>query len=181
MTRDEALAVLKQHLKNKNLINHSLALEAVLRALARRLGEDEELWGLTGLLHDIDYEETGGDMDQHTVIGSQILRDLGVDEQIIHATLAHNDKAPRESALDKAVFAADPLTGLIVAAALIKPEKTLSTIDTDFVLNRFKEKGFARGARREDIMTCESLGLDLREFVDIGLRAMQEIASQIGL
>jgi len=175
------LTLLKRHLKNRNLIKHSLADEAVLRALARRLGEDEDLWGLTGILHDIDYEQTAEDMDRHTIVGAEILRDERVDERVIHAALAHNDKAPRESALDKALFASDPLTGLIVAAALIRPEKKLSAIDTQFVLNRFKEKGFARGARREDILTCSGLGLDLREFVDISLHAMQGISDELGL
>ena len=175
------MTLLKRHLKNRNLIKHSLADEAVLRALARRLGEDEDLWGLTGILHDIDYEQTAEDMDRHTIVGAEILRDERVDERVIHAALAHNDKAPRESALDKALFASDPLTGLIVAAALIRPEKKLSAIDTQFVLNRFKEKGFARGARREDILTCSGLGLDLEEFVDISLHAMQEISDELGL
>ena len=181
MTREEALAALKGHLKNKNLFKHCLAEEAILRALAQRLREDEHLWGLAGLLHDIDYEETEGDTERHTIVGAEILRKLGVDERIVHATLAHNDKAPRESTLDKALFASDPLTGLIVAAALITPEKKLSAIDTQFVLNRFKEKAFARGARREDILTCSEIGLALEEFVDIGLRAMQEISDELSL
>ncbi|NLO89394.1 MAG: HDIG domain-containing protein [Clostridia bacterium] len=183
MSRDEALNILKKNLKNKNLRKHCLAAEAIMRKLAERFGEDEELWGLAGLLHDIDYEETRDDSQRHSLVGGEMLAELGFPEELVHAVKAHNymHGIERESLLDKALYAVDPLTGLIVAAALISPEKKLSAIDTDFVLNRFKEKSFARGANREQIKACSQLGLELREFVEIGLEAMQEISEDLEL
>jgi len=179
--REQAIQLMEQHIRNKNLRKHCLAMEAVLRRLAERVGDDEELWGLAGLLHDVDYEITEGNPDTHAAVGAEMLQEADVDERIVHAVLGHNDKAPRESPLDKAVYAADPLTGLIVAAALVSPEKRLSAIDTQFVLNRFKEKLFAKGANREAMKSCCELGLPLDEFVSIGLGAMQGISQQLGL
>ena len=181
MTRSEALQLMEQHIKNKNLRKHCLAMEAVLGHLADRFGEDKHLWSLTGLLHDVDYEITEGNPETHAVVGAQMLREMAVDDRIVHAVLGHNDKAPRETMLDKAVYASDPLTGLIVAAALISPDKRLAAIDTQFVLNRFKEKLFAKGANREAIKTCADLGLSLEEFVSLGLEAMQGISGDLGL
>ena len=182
MDRDSALNLLKANLKNKNLVKHCLACEAVLGALARRLGEDEETWRLAGLLHDVDYDQTADSPGEHARIGGEMLRKAGVDSQIVHAVLAHNDHVARESALDKALWCVDPLTGLIVAAALIRSEKKLAAIDTQFVLNRMKEKSFARGANRDQIRACEQeLGLDLEEFVGISLKAMQDIGDDLGL
>jgi len=183
MQRSEALRLVKEKVKNRNLIKHMLAVEAVMRALACRLGEDEELWGLAGLLHDIDYDQTKDDPERHSLIGAGILEELGVDPRIVYAVKVHNEvhDLPRESLLDKALYAVDPLTGLIVAAALIRPEKKLGVVDADFVLHRFKEKGFARGASRDQMRTCEELGLSLEEFVAIGLEAMKGIAGELGL
>ena len=182
MTRDTAMALLQSHVKTRNLIKHCLACEAVLGALAVRLGGDPEQWRLAGLLHDVDYDQTLNSPETHARIGAEVLEQAGVDGAVVHAVLAHADKAPRESALDKALWCVDPLTGLIVAAALIRPERKLAGIDADFVLNRFKEKGFARGANREQIAACEQeLGLTRAEFVEIGVRAMQEISDELGL
>lgn len=182
MDRDAAFDLLKANVKNRNLVKHCLACEAVLGALAVRLREAEQTWRLAGLLHDVDYDRTADSPDDHARIGAQVLQDAGVDSGIVHAVLAHNDKAPRESNLDRALWCVDPLTGLIVAAALIGPERKLSAIDTQFVLNRMKEKSFARGANRDQIRACEQeLGLTLEEFVDIGLKAMQEISGELGL
>lgn len=182
MDRDTALNLLKSNVKNRNLVKHCLACEAVLAALANRLGEDEAVWRLAGLLHDVDYDQTADSPEDHARIGAGILQDAGVEPGIVHAVLAHNDKVPRESALDKALWCVDPLTGLIVAAALIRSEKKLSAIDTQFVLNRMKEKSFARGANRDQIRACEQeLGLTLEEFVTIGVKAMQGISDDLGL
>ncbi len=182
MDRDSALNLLKANLKNKNLVKHCLACEAVLGALARRLGEDEETWRLAGLLHDVDYDQTADSPDDHARIGAQMLQDAGVESEITQAVLAHADHTPRQSSLDKALWCVDPLTGLIVAAALIRSEKKLAAIDTQFVLNRMKAKSFARGANREQIRACEQeLGLDLEEFVGISLKAMQDIGDDLGL
>jgi putative nucleotidyltransferase with HDIG domain len=182
MDRQTALALLKTHVKTKNLVKHCLACEAVLAALARRLGEDEDDWRLAGLLHDLDYDQTVDSPDTHARIAAQMLEERGVDSHIVHAVLAHADKAPRESKLDRALWCVDPLTGLVVAAALIRPEKKLSAIDTQFVLNRMKEKSFARSVNRDQIRACEQeLGLTLEEFVTIGLQAMQDISDDLGL
>ena len=182
MDRSAALELLQSHVKTKNLIKHCVACEAVLGGLAKRLGEDEATWRLAGLLHDVDYDQTADSPETHAVIGGKILEEAGLDGAVVHAVLAHNDKVPRESALDKALWCVDPLTGLIVAAALIRPEKKLALIDAQFVLNRMKEKGFARGANREQIRACEAeLGLSLEEFVDIGVKAMQEVSGELGL
>ncbi|MBE9566635.1 MAG: HDIG domain-containing protein [Proteobacteria bacterium] len=182
MDRDTALNLLTSNVKTKNLVKHCLACEAVLGALAKHFGEDEHTWRLAGLLHDVDYDQTANSPDEHARVGAELLKEAGLDSDIIHAVLAHADKAPRESRLDKALWCIDPLTGLIVAGALIRPEKKLAAIDTQFVLNRMKEKSFARGANREQIRACEQeLGLTLEEFVGISLKAMQEISDELGL
>jgi putative nucleotidyltransferase with HDIG domain len=181
MNREEAWELVKKNVKNRNLRKHMLATEAVMRDLAVRLGEDEELWGLVGIIHDVDYEKTVQDPKQHGLVSVQMLEELGVEEDIKQAIKAHAGHIEPETKLDKALFAVDPLTGLIVAAALIHPDKSLNSIDTQFVLNRFKEKSFARGANRRNIATCENLGLSLEEFITISLRAMQKISAQLGL
>jgi putative nucleotidyltransferase with HDIG domain len=183
MNREDALSIVKQHVKTRNLLKHMLATEAVMASLARRLGEDEEKWALAGLLHDIDYDKTSDDPDRHSLVGGELLEELGVDEDIVYAVKAHNEchGLPRESLLDKALWAVDPLTGLLVAAALIHPEKKLGAIDVGFVINRFKESSFARGANRDQMKSCLELGLVLEEFIEIGLEAMQSISSELGL
>jgi len=183
VNRTEALTVLKENLKNKNLFNHSLAVEVVMRRLAQYFGEDVEKWGLAGLLHDIDYDRTKDTPEIHSIEGAEMLSELGLSEDIIYAVKAHNPshELPRESLMDKALYAADPLTGLIVAGALIKPEKKLSAIDVPFLLNRFNEKSFARGANRETMKTCSEMGFSLEEFIGLGLEAMQEIAADLNL
>ena len=123
MDRDTALNLLTSNVKNKNLVKHCLACEAVLGALAKHFGEDEHIWRLAGLVHDVDYDQTADSPDEHARIGAELLEQAGLDSGIVHAVLAHADKAPRESRLDKALWCIDPLTGLIVAGALIRPEK----------------------------------------------------------
>jgi putative nucleotidyltransferase with HDIG domain len=182
MDRDTALKLLTTNVKNRNLVKHCLACEAMLGALAQRFGEDEQAWRLAGLLHDLDYDQTADAPDIHGTIAARMLEEAGVASGIIHAVLAHADKVPRESRLDKALWVVDPLTGLIVAAALIRPEKKLAAIDAQFVINRMKEKSFARGANRDQIKACEAeLGLPLDQFVDIGVKAMQGISEELGL
>lgn len=184
MNRVSALAEVQARVKNPNLLKHVYAVEAVMKALALHLGEDSATWGLAGLLHDIDYEETAHEPARHSLVGAEILAGLGVAEPIVHAVRVHNAAhgLPRVSLLDKALHIVDPLTGLIVAAALIHREKKLAAIDTAFILNRFGEKHFARGANRDQIMLCEQdLGLSLSDFVALGLQAMQDIHRQLGL
>jgi len=183
MNRKEVLDSVRGNVENKNLVKHMLATEAIMRALARRLGGDEEEWGFTGLLHDIDGELTEGDMSSHSKLGADLVRELGASEAMAHAILCHNPVhgVPCETSLDKALFCADPLTGLITAAALVRPDKKLAGLEARSVIKRFKEKGFAAGADREQISSCRELGLELGEFIELGLKAMQEISSDLGL
>lgn len=183
MEREDALNLVKKHVKTINLIKHMLAAEAVMASLAEHLGEDEKQWALAGLLHDIDYDKTANDPDRHSLVGGELLEGLGIDKDIVYAVKAHNEfhGLPRESLLDKALWAVDPLTGLLVAAALVHPEKKLKAIDVSFVMKRFKESSFARGANRDQIKSCSELGLDPEEFIKISLEAMQNISSDLGL
>lgn len=183
MIRKEVIDSINENVENKNLVKHMLATEAILRALARRFGEDEEEWGLTGLLHDIDVELTAGDMSTHSKLGADLAKELGASEAMVHAILCHNEAhgVPRETKLDKALFCVDPLTGLITAAALVRPDKKLAGLGAKSVIKRFKEKSFAAGASREQISLCSEIGLELGEFIELGLTAMQEISSDLGL
>jgi putative nucleotidyltransferase with HDIG domain len=181
MTRDEALALMKEHLKNKNLVKHCLAVEACMRALAVRLGHDPEPWGLAGILHDLDYEITDKSPELHTTETVKILRAKDIDPAIIHAVEAHAAKVPCESPMDWAIYSVDPLTGLIISATLMHPAKKLAAVDLEFLKRRYKEKSFAKGARREEIEESRHLGLELDEFLQIALTAMQGIAADLGL
>ncbi|MFC1995117.1 HD domain-containing protein [Chloroflexota bacterium] len=183
MTREEALDSIKANVENENLVKHMLATEAIMQALARHFGEDEKEWGLTGLLHDIDVELTGGDMNSHGKLGADLARDLGASESMAHAILCHNERhgVACETKLDKALFCVDPLTGLITAAALVRPDKKLGGVEARSVRKRFKEKSFAAGANREHIARCSKIGLELDEFIELGLVAMQGIAADLGL
>jgi putative nucleotidyltransferase with HDIG domain len=183
MERSYAMQLVKTHMKNKNLIKHVYAAEAVMGALARRLGQDEDTWRLAGLLHDLDYETTQGTPELHGIETGKILSREGLSSEVIHAVKAHNEAtgAERMSDMDKALYCADPVTGLIVACALVKPGKTLAEVDTDFVLKKMKEKSFAKGASREQIQSCAEIGLALEDFIGLSVRAMQEIAPALGL
>jgi putative nucleotidyltransferase with HDIG domain len=181
MNREEALTLLKTHIKNKNMIKHCIAVEGEMIALARHFREDEGLWGLTGLLHDIDYEETGGDPLTHAEKGAQMLEAVGMEANLIHAVRAHNDKVPIETRLDRALFAADPLSGLVVAAVLMHPDKKLASVDSSFVLRRFKEKSFAAGANREHISSCSEMGFELGAFIQVCIEGMRLCSEELGL
>ncbi|MFC1929165.1 HDIG domain-containing metalloprotein [Chloroflexota bacterium] len=183
MTRKEALDSVKANVENANLVKHMLATEAIMEALARKLGEDEEEWGLTGLLHDVDVELTEGDMSSHGKLGADLVREMGASETMAHAILCHNEAhgIPLETKLDKALFCADPLTGLITAAALVRPDKKLAGVEANSVKKRFKEKSFAAGANREQIASCSELGLELDDFIELGLKAMQGLSGDLGL
>jgi putative nucleotidyltransferase with HDIG domain len=181
MNREDSLALLKKYLKNKNMIKHCIAVEGEMIGLARHFNEDENLWGITGLLHDIDYEETGGDPDIHAEKGAQMLEAQGFPPEIVHAVRAHNLKVQIETKLDRALYAADPLSGLIVAAVLMHPEKKIAAVDSSFILRRFKEKSFAAGANREHIQTCSELGLELEDFVTICIEGMRLKSEELGL
>jgi len=183
MQRQDALEMMRARLGNRNLQKHTLAVEAIMRRLAEHFGEDTEVWGLAGLLHDIDYEETKDDPDRHSMVGADELAAAGLDADIVDAVRCHNSRhgLERRTLMSKALHAADPLSGLIIAAALISPAKKLAAIDAAFVLNRFGEKSFARGADRDTILCCSELELSLEDFVALGVEAMQSIASDLGL
>jgi putative nucleotidyltransferase with HDIG domain len=181
MNREDALELVKKHLKNKNLVKHCLAVEACMKALAARLGQDPAPWGLAGILHDLDYELTEKSPELHTTETVRMLEEYGIAPDVIHAIKAHAAKVPCQSPMDWAIFSIDPLTGLIIAATLMHPEKKLKAIDLEFVKRRYKEKSFARGARREEIEECRNLGLDLDEFISISIAAMQGIDADLGL
>ncbi|MCD6402567.1 HDIG domain-containing protein [bacterium] len=183
MNREEALKLVKEKIKNQNLIKHCLATEACMRALARHFNENEEKWALAGLLHDIDYEETKSDPQKHSILGAEFLEKLGVEKDIIEAIRSHNEihGILPNTLMAKTLFCLDPLTGLIVASTLVLPSKKIKDLKVENVLNRFKEKAFARGANREIIKKCSQIGLSLEEFIEICLKAMQEISDELGL
>ncbi|MDF1535526.1 MAG: HDIG domain-containing protein [bacterium] len=181
MDRQEAFDLVMEKVTEPSLQNHMLATEAVMRALAGRFGENIDKWGLAGLLHDLDYHETIDNFPRHGYIASEILREKGIDEEILDAIVAHAGHRERVTLLDKALYAADPVTGLIVAAALIRPEKKLEPVKLKSVRKRFKEKQFARGADRDQIRSCEEMGVPLDEFLELSLDAMKGIAEEIGL
>jgi putative nucleotidyltransferase with HDIG domain len=181
--RIQAYALVTDRIPQRNLVNHSVAVELIMGALARHFGlcaAEVEGWELAGLLHDLDYAETGEDPARHGLVTAQELEGL-VDERIIHAILGHADKVARESLMDKALYAADPTTGFIVAAALVRPDKDLAAVEVRSLLKRWKEKAFARGASREQMDTCTDIGLTREEFLTLSLAAMQARASEIGL
>lgn len=181
MTREEALALVGEKVKTKNLVKHMLAVEAGMRALADRLGQDQGRWALAGLVHDLDYEETKDRPDLHGHRTVEMLRERGFqDEEILAAILAHAGHKEPEKPMEIGLTAVDPLTGLIVAAALVHPER-LRGLSAQNVLNRYKEKSFARSASRENMALCQNLGLELLEFMDLVLQAMKEISPDLGL
>ncbi|MCX6113252.1 MAG: HDIG domain-containing protein [Proteobacteria bacterium] len=185
MDRNSALKLLKKHVKNQNTIKHSLASEAVLRALARRLGENEDEWGLAGLLHDVDYEISEGNPSIHGIMCTNILKENSVDKEIIDAINAHNEMASnapcRNTKFHYALAAGETITGLITATALVYPDKKLASVKTKSITKRMKEKAFAASVNRDVIMECEKLGLTIDEFAKTALEAMQSISTDLGL
>ena len=184
MTRDGAYTILTDLIKNQNLVKHHLATEAVMRALARHFNEDEEKWSLVGLLHDADYELTKDNPEKHTLVLEEKIGS-SLEPDVMRAIKSHNAEysgVEPQSKMDWAIYTCDELTGLIIAAALIHPDKKLNSIDADFILRRFDQPAFARGADRTHITPCEEkLGMPLKEFTELGLKAMQEISGGLGL
>ena len=184
ITREEAFELVKQHLKSPNMINHCLASEAVMKALAEHVGEDVEKWGLAGLLHDLD-AESHTDLAVHTSETARILEEKGVDGEIIEAIRLHNEQAHpgarRSTQFQHLLAAGETITGLIVATALVYPDKKLASVKPKSVRKRIKEKSFAAGANRDIIRECEVGGVPLAAFCDLSLLAMQGIDSELGL
>jgi len=179
MDREEVLSSIQANVQDKNAVNHMLATEAIMRALAKRLGQDENEWGLTGLVHDIDVELVKDDPNSHSKLAADIARELGASENMAHAILCHNEAhgVPRESELDKALFCAESLSA-VITAALTHPgrAKALTTREVKKLLHR---KGSGAGANLEQVAQCREIGLELDEFISLGLEAMKGIASNL--
>ena len=183
MTRDEAYAIVQEYVKNENLIRHMLSVEAAMRFYAEKYGEDVEMWGMSGLLHDFDWE-IHPTLEQHPQDGILILRERGVPEEIVRAIQSHADHTgvPRQTLMEKALYACDEITGLIIAVALVRPSKSLYDLKIKSLKKKWKDRSFAAGANREEISgAAEEFGVPLWEHVDNVIQAMRGIAPQLGL
>ena len=183
LTREAAWALLTEHTKGESLRKHALAVEAAVRGYARKFGEDEREWGIVGLLHDFDYERWPSPED-HPYRGSAILRERGYPESIIRAILSHADYSgvPRETRLDKTLFACDEMAGFVTAASLVRPSKSVLDLEPSSVIKRMKDKAFARAVKREDLRAgAELLGLPLEEHIANVVAFMRERADVLGL
>ena len=184
MTRDQAWALACEWISNPNLRKHLLAAEAAMRAYARRFGEDEDIWGTVGLVHDLDYERCPSQEAGHPFVGVEELRRRGVPEAWCRAVLAHADYSgvPRQSNMEKALYGVDELVGFIIAVALVKPGRSLAVVDVASVKKKMKDKAFARGVNREDVLRgADDLGVPLDEHIDLVIQALRGSASQLGL
>jgi putative nucleotidyltransferase with HDIG domain len=184
MNRDRALELLHQHVTNQNLIKHMLASEAIIRALAKKLEKNEDEWGLIGLLHDLDFEQTKNDPAKHGLVTAELLAKEGFTEEQLNAIKSHNTEhtgVQRKTNFDFALTCAEQLTGLIVACALVQPDKKLAAVTVESIMKKFKQKTFAAGCSREDIQLCKKLDIPLEQFVELGLKAMREISNELGL
>jgi putative nucleotidyltransferase with HDIG domain len=184
MKRDQAISLLHSYIKNERMLNHCYASEAVMRAMAARLGQDEDKWGLAGLLHDLDVELVHADPKTHGLESARILSNYDLDPDIIDAIRMHNEEAAgqeRTTQFQHALAAGETVTGLIVATTLVYPDRKLSGVKPQSVIKRMKEKAFAASVRRENIMECEKAGIPLDEFIGIAIGAMTVISDQLGL
>lgn len=183
MERDQVLSIVREFVKNENLINHMLSVEAAMRFYANLHNEDQEEWGNVGLLHDFDWE-IHPTLEEHPQAGVPILRAKGVPEHWIKAILSHADhtNVPRETIMEKALFACDEITGLVTAVALVRPSRSLYDLEAKSVKKKWKDKAFAAGANREEIeIAAKEFGIDLWEHVSNVILAMRVIAPQLGL
>jgi putative nucleotidyltransferase with HDIG domain len=183
MTRDEAFSLLTEYTQKEALIKHALAVEAAMRAYAKKFGEDEEAWGIVGLIHDFDYEKYPT-MEDHPFKGAEILRQRGYPEDWIQAILGHGDHTgvPRTTPMAKTLYSVDELSGFITAVAYVRPNKQLSEVEVRSVKKKMKDKAFARQVSREDIRRgAGELGVELEEHIDFVIKAMQSISDQLGL
>jgi putative nucleotidyltransferase with HDIG domain len=181
LTRDRAYELVLDKIGKNNLLKHILAVEAGMRRIAERLDEDVEYWGLVGLVHDLDYNETKDDEPRHTYLTREWLSEYNPPDEMFHAIHAHPGHIPCESRLDWALFSVDPSTGFLVACALMHPDKRLDAFDAGFMMRRFGEKRFAAGASRENMAACANLGLDLEEFLLLVREGMLTIREELGL
>ena len=183
MDRGEALRLVEENVSNRKIVLHMIAVSAIMRALARYFGEDEEEWELVGLLHDIDYERTKANPARHGLEAENILKGR-VSEEVLRAIKAHNFEntgVKPETRLENALIAADAVSGLIIASALVMPHKKLEEVRVETLEKKFRQKDFARSVSRERIMFCEKLGLSRERFFELALEALKEISGELGL
>lgn len=183
LNREEALEIVKANVKNPNIVRHMIAVEAIMKSLAEYLGEDKDLWGLTGLVHDVDYERTAENFKNHGILATEILKGK-VPEEVLRAIKAHNHEysgVTAESRLEKGLIASDAVSGLIVACALVMPQKKVKDVDVKTVSKKFKDKDFARGADRQRIIICENLGMSKEEFFEIALKGIQNVSQDLSI
>jgi putative nucleotidyltransferase with HDIG domain len=183
MNREEALELVNENISKENLIKHMLAVEAIMKGVAEYLEEDKEKWDLVGLLHDIDFGKTENDPKNHALVAEEILKDK-VDEEMIRAIKSHNfenTNVQPESKMEKTLIAADAISGLVIASALIMPSKKLADVKVESIANKFKKKDFARNCSRERILFCEQIGIPREKFFEIALKALQNISDELGL
>jgi putative nucleotidyltransferase with HDIG domain len=181
MDRGEALALVREKAEKETTVRHLISVEGVMRALARRLGEDEDTWALTGLFHDLDQDQTHEDPERHANMAAGWLREAGVDERIVNGVLAHAHERYRTDRMSQAIVHADAVAGLLVAAALVRPEKA-NGMKVSSVKKKLKEKAFAPGVNRDEILEVEDrLGISLDDFLATGIEGLQSVASEIQL
>jgi putative nucleotidyltransferase with HDIG domain len=183
LTRDEALKLINNNNSKRNVIFHMLAVEAIMRGIASHLGEDEDLWGLIGLLHDVDYEKTDKTPEKHSLLAEDMLKGL-LSEECIRAIKTHNYEhthATPETNMEKALIACDAVSGLLIACALVMPSRKLADVKVETVVKKFKDKDFARGADRGRILMCEQIGIPREKFFEIALEGLKHASTQIGL
>ena len=183
ITRDEAVSLVAQNVSKRNVICHMLAVEAIMRSVARYLQENEQNWGMLGLLHDIDYEKTESTPEKHGLLAEETLNGK-VSRELVRAIKSHNSMhtgVKPETRMEKALIACDAVSGLLVACALVMPSKKLADVKTETVAKKFKDKDFARGADRERIVLCEEIGIPKERMFELSLSGLKQVASQIGL
>jgi len=184
INHNDAVMLLNEYVKSERMLSHCYAAEAVMGALAGRLGQDEEKWKIAGLLHDLDIEIVDNDLNRHGLETEKILKEKGIDAGIIDAIVMHNERASgkkRSSLFQHALAASEAITGLIVAAALVYPDKKLASVKPKSVMKRMKEKAFAASVNRDNIMECEQIGIPINEFAELCINAMLTVSDRIGL
>jgi len=181
LSREECLRLVREHVKNENLVNHMVGVGAIMRGLGERFGEDPGLWEAVGILHDIDYESFGEDFSKHGLLSAEMVQGL-LPEEAVSAIKAHNDLTgfKAEKRMEVALLAADAVSGMIVANALVRPTKLIG-MKAKSIKERMKDKSFARQVSRENIMRCEEIGVPFSEFAEIAVQSMQRVAAEIGL
>ena len=180
MEREAAIALVREKTDKDITVRHLVSVEGVMRRLAHHFGEDEHTWGLTGLFHDLDQDQTGKDLERHAYLAAEWLREAGEDEVVVNGVLAHAHPQYQTDLMSRSIVAADAVAGLLVAAALPRPEKAVG-MKVSSVKKKLKEKSFAPGVNRDEIHACTDIGLELDQFIELGIEGLQLVAPEIGL